>query len=206
VAVSTYGRGLYVLRDITRLEQQDQVDADAPAFLYAPRPAFREGTRGSAEFLYSLKAAATDPVVFEIVDASGAAVRKLTGSSRAGLNRVAWDVRHEPPAQVELRTIPPDNPHIWEEARFKGQQTRSIQHWGIQQAVRVGPLAVPGWYTVRMSAGGRRLKRRSRSSRTRTSRLRHRTWQRPLQQAADPRCAERVCGHDQPPRGRAEAD
>jgi len=155
VAVSTYGRGLYVLRDITRLEQQDQVDADAPAFLYAPRPGFREGRGGSAEFLYSLKAAATDPVVFEIVDASGAAVRKLAGSSRAGLNRVAWDVRHEPPAQVELRTIPPDNPHIWEEARFKGQQTRSIQHWGIQQAVRVGPLAVPGWYTVRMSAGGR---------------------------------------------------
>jgi hypothetical protein len=81
-------------------------------------------------------------------------LRTLTGPARAGLNRVTWDLRHEPPAQVELRTIPPDNPHIWEEARFKGQQTRPILHWGIQQAVRVGPLATPGMYTVRMSIGG----------------------------------------------------
>jgi hypothetical protein len=67
---------------------------------------------------------------------------------------VTWDLRYEPPSQVELRTIPPDNPHIWEEARFKGQQTRPILHWGIQQAVRAGPLAVPGWYTARLSMGG----------------------------------------------------
>jgi hypothetical protein len=87
--------------------------------------------------------------------------------ARAGLNRVSWDLRHEPPAQVELRTIPPDNPHIWEEARFKGQQTRPIVHWGIQQAVRAGPLAVPGRYTVRMSMGGR-------------------TWSKPFEIVKDP--------------------
>ena len=106
-------------------------------------------------------------MVFEILDASGAVLRKLTGPGRAGLNRVAWDLRYEPPAQVELRTIPPDNPHIWEEARFKGQQTRPIVHWGIQQAVRVGPLAEPGGYVVRMSAGGQ-------------------TWSRPLEVIKDP--------------------
>jgi hypothetical protein len=72
---------------------------------------------------------------------------------------VTWDLRYEPPALVELRTIPPDNPHIWEEARFKGRQTRSIQHWGIEPAVRVGPLAIPGSYSVRMSAGGQTLTR-----------------------------------------------
>jgi photosystem II stability/assembly factor-like uncharacterized protein len=154
VVVSTYGRGLYVLRDITRLEQQDTVDSHAAVFLYDPRPGFREARSGSAEFLYTLKTASAQPVAFEILDGSGAVLRRIEGPAQAGLNRITWDLRHEPPALVALRTIPPDNPHIWEEARFKGQDTRPILHWGIQQAVRIGPLAVPGRYTVRMSHAG----------------------------------------------------
>jgi photosystem II stability/assembly factor-like uncharacterized protein len=159
VVVSTYGRGLYILRDITRLEQQDQVDATAAAFFYAPRVGFREPRGGNAEFLYSLKAATSDRVKIEIVDASGTVIRTLDGTSRAGLNRAAWDLRHDGPAQVELRTIPPDNPHIWEEARFKGRETRPIVHWGIQGPQRQGPLATPGLYTVRITAGGQSLTR-----------------------------------------------
>ncbi len=154
VVVSTYGRGLFLLRDITRLEQQDQITSDAPAFLYAPRPGFRQARSGSAEFLYSLKTAPADAVTLEILDGAGTVVRKMTGSARAGLNRATWDLRYDGPAQVELRTIPPDNPHIWEEARFKGRDTRPINHWGIQQPQRSGPVAAPGKYTVRLTAGG----------------------------------------------------
>ncbi len=154
VVVSTYGRGLFVLRDITRLEQQDLVDPTAPAFLYPPRPGFRMARSGSVEFLYSLKAASTERVQFEILDANGAVIRKLDGSARAGLNRTSWDLRYEGPAQPELRTIPPDNPHIWEEARFKGRDTRPIVHWGIQTVQRQGPVGTPGRYQVRMMAAG----------------------------------------------------
>jgi hypothetical protein len=154
VVVSTYGRGLYVLRDITRLEQQDRVDAGAAAFLYTPRAGIRDARSGSAEFLYSVKTESPDPVAFEILDAGGAVIRKLSGAARAGLNRLTWDLRHEGPAQVELRTIPPDNPHIWEEARFKGRDTRPILHWGIQSPQRLGPIVTPGQYVVRMTAGG----------------------------------------------------
>jgi len=152
VVVSTYGRGLWVLRDITRLEQADQVKAEMPIFLYAPRPGFREGRTGSAEFLYTLQSAG-ERVTIDILDGVNV-VRTFDGPARAGLNRATWDLRYEPPLQVELRTIPPDNPHIWEEARFKGRDTRTIQHWGIQQAVRVGPLAAPGKYTARITVGG----------------------------------------------------
>ena len=159
VVVSTYGRGLYLLRDITRLEQQDQIATGAAAFLYAPRPGFRQARGGSVEFLYSLASAPADPVTLEILDAGGAVVRKITGPSLAGLNRASWDLRYEGPAQVELRTIPPDNPHIWEEARFKGRETRPISHWGIQQPQRGGPVAAPGRYTVRLTAGGQSLNR-----------------------------------------------
>ncbi len=159
VAVSTYGRGLYLLRDITRLEQQDQAAADAPAFLYQPRSGVRQARSGSADFLYALKTESADRAKVEILDASGAVIRALSGSARAGLNRVAWDLRHEGPAQVELRTVPPDNPHIWEEARFKGRDTRPIVHWGIQGPQRQGPLATPGRYSVRLTAGGQTVTR-----------------------------------------------
>jgi len=155
VVVSTYGRGLYMLRDITRLEQSDLVtDLDA-AFLYAPRPGFREPNGGSAEFLYSLKTASPERVKVEILDQSDTVVRTLGGSGRAGVSRVVWDLRYEPPVQVELRTRAPDNPHIWDEPRFKGHETRPVVHWGIQGAVRNGPLAAPGSYRVRMTVAGR---------------------------------------------------
>jgi hypothetical protein len=64
-------------------------------------------------------------------------------------------MRYEGPKQVELRTLPPDNPRIWEEPRFRGQSTRPIIHWGIQGPQRLGPLAAPGKYSVRMTVDGK---------------------------------------------------
>ncbi|HEX7051786.1 MAG TPA: hypothetical protein VF188_16390 [Longimicrobiales bacterium] len=154
VVISTYGRGLFILRDITRLEQQDQVAAGADAFLYAPRAGIREARSGHAEFLYSLASAPREPVRFDILDSGDTVVRTLRVPSHAGLNRVSWDLLYEGPRQVELRTVPPDNPHIWEEARFLGQDTRPIVHWGIGRTMRVGPIAAPGRYTVRMTVNG----------------------------------------------------
>ena len=152
VVVSTYGRGLFQLRDITMLEQQDQVVADAPLHLYAPRSAFREARSGSVEVNFTLKAVPKDSIRFEVLDASGSVIRTLRAAGRAGLNRMAWDLRYDGPKQVELRTLPPDNPRIWEEARYKGKTVRPIVHWGIQGPQRQGPLAVPGAYQVRITA------------------------------------------------------
>jgi photosystem II stability/assembly factor-like uncharacterized protein len=157
VVVSTYGRGLYILKDITRLEQADRVDQDAAAFLYSPKPGIRFARSGRAEFLYTLKA--EGPVKFEIYDPVGSLVRTIETKGRTGLNRAVWDVRHDAPRVVELRTTPPDNPFIWDEPRFKGRETRPITHWGIQGAQRAGPTAAPGMYGVRMTAGGQSMSR-----------------------------------------------
>src|SRR6185436_16013241 len=94
-------------------------------------------------------------VQLEVLDEGGNVVRTLKPQAKAGLNRTQWDLRLEGPKQVELRTLPPDNPHIWEEPRFKGQTTRPIIHWGIQGPQRVGPLAAPGKYSVRLTADGK---------------------------------------------------
>ncbi|HEY2945731.1 MAG TPA: sialidase [Vicinamibacteria bacterium] len=166
VVVSTYGRGLYILSDITPLEQSDQAAADAPAHLFSPRPGFRLARSGRAEITYRLKSAGA--VQLEILDASGAVVRVLKAKGRAGLNRTSWDLRHEGPKAVELRTVAPDNPFIWAEPRFKGKDTRPVIHWGIQNPQRLGPLAAPGGYSVRLKVDGA-------------------SWTRPLEVLKDPR-------------------
>ncbi|HZP47428.1 MAG TPA: hypothetical protein VFB07_02755 [Vicinamibacterales bacterium] len=152
VVVSTYGRGIYVLDDITALEQGGPT-ATAALHLYAPRPAYRwsERARGIIDFSVG---AAPKTVQVQILDADGTIVRDLKPqNARAGFNRVNWDLRWDPPHLVQLRTTPRENPHIWEEPRFRGKDTRPVTHWGLEPA-EVGPLVTPGRYTVKLTVDG----------------------------------------------------
>src|SRR5262245_13486843 len=159
LVLSTYGRGMYIMEDITPLEQgvmELETDAAAPAAkLVAPRPAYRM-VRGQSRAILSfwMKAPSKSPVEFEILDSKNEVIKKLPNlTARAGLNRTSWDLRYDPPTLVALRTTPPENPYIWDEPRFQGQEVRTITHWGLAQA-EVGPIAAPGQYTVRMKVDG----------------------------------------------------
>jgi len=153
LVVSTYGRGLYILDDITPLEQMAQKTSDAAVRFFAPRPAYRFFRDGQAFFTYSLQSPAKAPVRIEILDGHGTVIRKLQTKGQTGMNRAVWDLRYEPPQLIKLRTSAPDNPHIWEEPRFRGKDSRPVLHWGIRPA-EVGPLAPPGKYTVRLTVDG----------------------------------------------------
>ncbi len=152
VAVSTYGRGIYVLDDITPLEQGGPTTTSA-VHLFSPRAAYRWSERGRAILNYSV---AGDPkaVQIQVLDSDGKVVRDLKPQNQhAGFNRVNWDLRWDPPRLVQLRTTPKENPHIWEEPRFRGQDTRPVTHWGLEPA-EVGPLAAPGRYTIKLTVDG----------------------------------------------------
>jgi hypothetical protein len=153
VVISTYGRGLFVLRDITTLEQSDKVPANAAVHLYQPREGIRHPREGSAEFVYSLKATPRKTAELQILDSRDSVIRTIKAQSHVGLNRVEWDLLYDPPRQVALRTKAPDNPHIWEEGPYVGKETRPVVHWGIQGPQRTGPIAAPGKYTVRLKVG-----------------------------------------------------
>ena len=153
LVVSTYGRGLYILDDITPLEQMAKNHSDAAVVLFEPRPTYRFTHGGEAMLNYSLKSKPKGPVEFEVLDSQGKLVRKLEGKGEPGINRVKWDLRYEPPKVVALRTVAPDNPHIWNEPRFRDAESRPITHWGSKPA-EVGPIVVPGKYTVRMKVDG----------------------------------------------------
>jgi len=151
LVVSTYGRGLYIMHDITPLEQKGSTPASGLQ-LYAPRPGFRLARNGEALFNYELGAAAKEATI-QIMDESGAVIRTMTGPAKAGLNRAAWDMRYDNAHYVELRAFPAQNPHIWDEPRFKGKETRPVTHWGMAPA-QVGPLAAPGNYSVKVTVDG----------------------------------------------------
>ncbi len=165
LVVGTSGRSLWVLDDVSPLRQWKPDFTKAPLHLFAPPPARRWiegaswGTEGAAEnpaygatITYSLADAYKGEATLEIRDAQGRLVRKLSSiaepaqyppddpdepmkapepalSTEAGLHRAVWDLR-------------------WE--GVKPPLEKAKIDWGSYQ---VGPLAVPGTYTLHLVAG-----------------------------------------------------
>ncbi len=130
------------------------VGSDTSVSLFKPRDTIRILGGGRAYVNYQLKNQPKGPVQAAILDSDGKIVRELRNvPGRQGLNRAQWDLHYDPPKLVALRTTPPENPHIWEEPRFRGQDSRPITHWGAAQA-EVGPVAAPGKYTMRLTVDG----------------------------------------------------
>jgi len=163
VDISTYGRGLFILPDITTLEQTGSTLRPAGATkLFAPGPIFRKARSvypsaadpARPQFQFNLAEAPAGPVKMEILDDAGKVIRTQLLAAHAVLNGADWDLHLDGPVLVALRTTPPENPHIWDELRFKGQTTRPITHWGITPTTRI-PVAAPGSYQVRITVDGR---------------------------------------------------
>jgi photosystem II stability/assembly factor-like uncharacterized protein len=163
VAISTYGRGLFILPNITVLEQTGSSAGPAPGAttLYEPAPiirlardVFQQANR--PHFQLALASAPSAPIKMEILDPSGKVLRTQEVSGHQGLNGVNWDLRLDPPTLVALRTTPPENTHIWEEPRFQNTDVRRITHWGITPQTGI-PMAAPGKYSVRFTVDGQQF-------------------------------------------------
>lgn len=161
LVISTYGRGFWILDDITPLRQLTPDVLAKPSHLFTQRPAYRfrpitapsttydDPTTGDnppygASINYYLKAPSSGRVRISILDAQGQVVRNLAGSNVAGVNRVNWDLRFEPTAEVRLLTSPMYAPYI-----EVGPEGRPAPGTG-----RLTILAPPGTYTVRLNVDG----------------------------------------------------
>ncbi|MBE3099477.1 MAG: glycosyl hydrolase, partial [Planctomycetes bacterium] len=129
LVIATHGRSFYVLDNIDLLRQATPDVASAAVHLFQPREAVRRVYPAVFDYWLQRQAAS---VSLEVVDATGAVVRRMTGAgmNRAGVNRVIWDLRY-PGAAV-----------------FEGLIVRSAQP-------ARGPLAAPGEYQVRLIVDGR---------------------------------------------------
>jgi photosystem II stability/assembly factor-like uncharacterized protein len=178
LVIATHGRGLWVLDDISMLRQVATDIAAAPLHIYTPGRSTR--VRRNTNFStplppeiphadnpldgviidYWLGAAATDGVTIDVLDARGEIVRHLTSAvqppvpeatrppfpdfwvdvpaplpSTPGHHRVHWNVRYD---------APPAFTHTFEINSNPFRTPPSPQ----------GPLALPGTYTLRISALG----------------------------------------------------
>ena len=167
LVIGTYGRGFWILDDITPLQQLTPEVLASAAHLFSPRAAYRfrdvtpisaqayepsagENPPYGASINYYLQAASAEAVTITILDEQGAVVRTLTGPQVSGLNRLHWDLRYELTKEARMRTSPlyaPDvtvGPEGWRPMPGEGAERLSI-------------LAPPGTYTVQLSVGGRQL-------------------------------------------------
>jgi photosystem II stability/assembly factor-like uncharacterized protein len=160
--VGTYGRGIWILDDITPLRQLNSSVLSAPLHLFPPRPAYRFrnvvpapdqpfGTRSNppygADINYYLKDATKGPVKIVILASGGQPIRTLKGTGKAGINRIWWDLRYEPATQPKLITSPPGD--AWLTTTLEGCRVRT---WDLDLSTR-GPQAAPGTYIVRLTVG-----------------------------------------------------
>jgi photosystem II stability/assembly factor-like uncharacterized protein len=171
LVIATFGRSFWVLDDVTPLRQWSAKVASTDAWLFEPQTAYRvrpgsdEGTPipldepqaenppTGAVLDYYLKEKHTEAVQLEIFDAAGKSVRRFAStdeapktnpdeldipmywvhdaeplSAEAGMHRFVWDLRHT----------------------FAGPRRRSRRAGG-------GPIAVPGRYTVKLTAAGKTM-------------------------------------------------
>ncbi len=159
--VATYGRGFWIMDDVTPLQQLTDDVLASDVHLFVPRPTYRMhsvtgGARANATAYinYYLKDAPQGQVQITILDDEGETVNTLRGTRRSGINRVPWDLRYTSVEQAKLRTKPPGNPQVVEEKRFRTTWEREgwipILSWGTGGGFR-GITVAPGTYTIKLS-------------------------------------------------------
>ena len=163
LVVATYGRGFWILDDITPLRTVSEVMVK-DAHLFAPRPAYRfrnveprwaageDITAGDdppygASLHFWLKADAKDSVSMSFTDAAGMTWRTMKVPGKAGLNRAWWNLESDRAKQTKVRTAPlyATTPGIGYEAK--------PAPW----INRFSMLVPPGMYTVKLTAGTQEL-------------------------------------------------
>ena len=118
--VGTHGRSIYILDDLTALQQLNEKNMASDVTLFEPRPATQwlqdttinramggaknysgQNPQPGTAISYYLKADAAADVKISISDVTGTVIRDLTGAKTAGLNRVQWNLRSNPPQRPQ---------------------------------------------------------------------------------------------------------
>lgn len=183
LVLGTHGRSIWILDDITPLEQLAETPLGQDLHLFDLRPATewriasRGGSTGHKVFLgpnppngalvhYFLKTkpGERDRVRITIADSTGKTVRELDGTKEAGVNRVVWDLRSRSPIAAAMAAGGAGTAG----AAGRGESTESAEQ---QQAVAAaifgggggggggfgfgggGSRVEPGAYTVKVAIG-----------------------------------------------------
>lgn len=171
LVVATYGRGFWILDDLTPLRGLDAEVLAQPLHLFAPRRAYRfrnihntasgpvslmrgQNPRYGANIDYYIGGETVDSTVkkatIKITNTSGETISTISGPAKPGVNRAWWNLRYESARPARLRTAPPGR--SWVSMGKEGW--RPLVSWDLDLSTS-GPLAPPGDYTVIVTVGDR---------------------------------------------------
>ncbi|NAS31719.1 glycosyl hydrolase [Flavobacteriaceae bacterium R38] len=162
--VGTYGRGYYILDNISPLREYATDASNKDVHLFSLRQAYRfhdkqaiktDGPSLSsgvnpaygADINYFLKDSTDAKVEIQILSVNNEIIRTLKGTGKAGVNRVMWDLRYEPTYKPRLRSTPPGRPWV----QLNGEGWRPLVTWDLDLwRGQLGPRAVPDEYKVKL--------------------------------------------------------
>src|SRR5487761_210860 len=177
LVLATFGRGFWILDDISTLRQLDAQVAAAPAWLFKPTTAYRvrlarlsfygmqlpkdepqaSNPPNGALIDYTLKSDATTPVTLEILDAHGGLVRRYSSTDKPAppdLQKLAitpnWIL---PPALLSTRAGM--HRFVWDLHYALPSELVSQRAGEDENYSADGVWAPPGRYTVRLTVDGR---------------------------------------------------
>ena len=120
LVIGTYGRGIWILDDISALQQLPK-ELTKP-FLFKPKDAYRFQPITSTMQIFPEPSSGQDPpsgapinywsatdkdsVRIHITSINGDTVRTLKAKAKAGINRIWWDFYGKPTKDFKLRTLP----------------------------------------------------------------------------------------------------
>ncbi len=185
--LATHGRGLYILDDLTPLQQLAEAQANDAA-LFDVRPAIRwttwnrDGNLGQrryagenppvgASISYYLKSQPAGEVNIEVSDAAGKLVRRFRRvPDEAGVNRITWDLRSEAPAgagglggrgaRAGAPTAAPADTSLAGLRQRRRAAAATAGPGGADEENFFGPSAaavLPGMYQVALIVDGKRI-------------------------------------------------
>ncbi|MEQ9425630.1 MAG: glycosyl hydrolase [Cyclobacteriaceae bacterium] len=161
MVVGTYGRGIWILDDLSPLQQIPANAKDVVAVLFKPKDTYRfQPVTQTMEFFPEASDGAdppfgtalnywlnekTDSVKIHITNAAGDTLRKIDHKGQPGINRVWWDLKTDPVEKIVMRT-PPRHADWLPLSKERTRNNPALLPFG-------NYLVPPGDYIVNLSAG-----------------------------------------------------
>jgi photosystem II stability/assembly factor-like uncharacterized protein len=168
LVIGTYGRGIYILDDITPIREWSEQVQNSAAHLFSNRTAYRyqdvNGIKTDRSFVngqnppegagisYYLKEKSKDSIELHIINNKDEVVQKLKAKNQPGMHRVWWNLRLQEYDMPRLRTKPRDKE--WVELDAKGERNLFIPDLDIGPGL-TSPLVPAGEYTVVLKVNGK---------------------------------------------------
>lgn len=166
LVLATYGRGIYILDDITAIREWSKDLAKNKISLYSLRDAYRFNMKtgihaensfstgsnppyGASIHYFLPQSMKLKPAIY-ILNMAGDTIQTLVGTNEKGINRVWWNLSHETIILPPLLTKPLDKAFV--KLDSAGKRAMFIYDLDIAPGLDA-PRVPPGKYTVVLKAG-----------------------------------------------------